>query len=180
MRFAKEVVPPCHAMPCQLRNKNTDTIRVFELLEEKRVLNTHSILVDFEMASINALRDHFPNADIQGCLFHFGQCLWRKIQELGLRAWYNQPRGEKSLLIKMFTALVFVPINLVPDAFNALLDSLDAGVDQLPTDFLIYFEATWIGVVQRGKRRNPPFPIDLWNVKVRVVDDLPRTNNSVE
>ena len=142
---------------------------MFKLLEEKRVLNPHYILVDFEMASINALRDHFPNADIQGCLFHFGQCLWRKIQELGLQAWYNQPAGENSLLMKMYTALAFVPINLVPDAFNALLDSLDAGVDQLLADVLIYFEATWIGVVQRVRRRNPTFPInDLWNVKDRV------------
>ena len=132
------------------------------------------------MASINALLDHFPNADIQRCLFHFGQYLWMKIQELGLQAWYNQPGGENSLLMKMFTALAFVPINLVPDAFNALLDSLDAGVDQLLADFLIYFEAIWIRVVQRGRRRNPTFPIDLWNVKDRAVDDLPRTNNYIE
>ena len=59
--------------------------------------------------------------------------------------------------MKMYTALAFVPINLVPDAFNALLDSLDAVVYQLLADFLIYFEATWIGV-QRGRRINPTIP----------------------
>ena len=59
--------------------------------------------------------------------------------------------------MKMYTALAFVPINLVPGAFNALLDSLDAVVDQLLADVLIYFEATWIGV-QRGRRINPTTP----------------------
>jgi hypothetical protein len=166
---------------CILNNKDTVTYnRVLELLEEKRAFNPDSIMVDFETASINAFRDHFPNADLQGCLFHFGQCIWRKIQELGLQAWYNEPGGENALSIKQFNALAFVPINLVPDAFNALVDSLDDELDQLLADFLLYFQTTWIGIVQRGRRRNPTFPIALWNVHGRVADDLPRTNNSVE
>ena len=32
----------------------------------------------------------------------------------------------------------------------------------------------------RGRRRRPCFPQELWNVCERVVEDLPRTNNSLE
>ena len=46
--------------------------------------------------------------------------------------------------------------------------------------FLSYFEATWIGVVQRGRRRRPLFAISLWNDNSRIEQDLPRTNNSIE
>ena len=67
--------------------------------------------------------------------------------------------------------LAFVPINLVPDAFNALMGSLDDELDQLLEDFLLYFQTTWIGIVQRRRRRNPTFLIALWNVYGRVADE---------
>ena len=63
-----------------------------------------------------------------------------------------------ALLIKMFIALAFVPIALLPDAFNSL-DSLDDEQDQHLAEFLIYFQTTWIGIVQRGRRRQPMFPL---------------------
>lgn len=47
-------------------------------------------------------------------------------------------------------------------------------------DFLVYFENTWIGPVQRGRRRRPQFEIKTWNVFDRTADGLPRTNNSLE
>ena len=76
--------------------------------------------------------------------------------------------------------LAFVPINLVPNAFNALVDSLDDELDQLLEDSKLYFQTMWIGIMQRDRRRNPTFPIALWNVHRRVTDDLPRTNDSFE
>ncbi|KAG1714588.1 repressor of the inhibitor of the protein kinase [Nymphon striatum] len=42
------------------------------------------------------------------------------------------------------------------------------------------FKATWIGVMHRGRRRRPLFHHTLWKVHGRVVDELPRTNNSLE
>ena len=105
--------------------------------------------------------------------------MWRKIQELGLQQWYiEQP--ENALLIKKFQALSFVPLARVVDVFEELVVSLDPHVDDLLTDFLAYFETTWIGIVEGGHRRRPRYAIVLWNVHDRVVDDLPRTNNSLE
>ena len=71
--------------------------------------------------------------------------------------------------------------NRVTEAFQELMGSLDDETDELIlSDFLSYFEATWIGVVQRGRRRRPLFAISLRNVNGRVEQDLSRTNNSIE
>ena len=43
-----------------------------------------------------------------------------------------------------------------------------------------YFEDTNIGKPHRRCRRSPIFDIDIWNVYSRVLDDLPKSNNSVE
>lgn len=45
-----------------------------------------------------------------------------------------------------------------------------------------YFEDTWIGRPNRYKiiRRLPRYPIDLWNNYHASLDDLPKTNNSIE
>ncbi|KAK7487223.1 hypothetical protein BaRGS_00021575, partial [Batillaria attramentaria] len=68
----------------------------------------------------------------------------------------------------------------VIEAFQQLMDSLDADTDETLSDFLVYFESTWLGIVQRGRRRRPKFDVAMWNVYNRVEDNLPRTNNSVE
>ena len=43
-----------------------------------------------------------------------------------------------------------------------------------------YWEDVYIGRRRRGRRANPRYAVNLWNVRERVVDNLPRTNNSVE
>ncbi len=42
------------------------------------------IVVDFERALINSLASSFSTAKICGCNFHWGQILWKRIQEEGL------------------------------------------------------------------------------------------------
>ena len=32
----------------------------------------------------------------------------------------------------------------------------------------------------RTRRENPLYPVSFWNVKIRVDEDLPRTNNAVK
>ena len=43
-----------------------------------------------------------------------------------------------------------------------------------------YWEDTYIGRQRRNRRANPRFSLQLWNVRDRVIENLPRTNNSVE
>lgn len=44
--------------------------------------NVTSFVADFEVGIWQAL---FDDPEIHGCAFHFGQALWRKVQEKGLQ-----------------------------------------------------------------------------------------------
>ena len=43
-----------------------------------------------------------------------------------------------------------------------------------------YFESKYIGVLRRGTRLAPIFPHAMWNMSLRVKNELPRTNNDLE
>ena len=58
--------------------------------------------------------------------------------------------------------------------------SLDEETDEVLGEFLVYFETTWLGAVQRRRRRRPSFDISLWNVRGKTLLGITRTNNFVE
>ena len=166
---------------CIARQKNEITYReIFSSIKEFNVtLNPRSIMLDFERAAINAMAQHFPAAELQGCYFHFGQAIWRHIQSFGLQQRY-QNEEEFAVIVKQFQALGFVPpIDVVP-CYEELIDSLSDQLIADLSDFLQYFEKTWIGIEHHGRRRHPLFDVELWNVRDRVERSLPRTSNSVE
>jgi hypothetical protein len=127
------------------------------------------------MASMNALSTVFPNASILGCLFHLGQSLWRRIQNEGLATLYRDDENIK-LYSKMLIALSFVPPEDVASAFDELNESRPDNLDNVYN----YWEDNYVGRLRRNRRANPLFPITMWNMRGRVADGLPRTNNSVE
>ena len=54
------------------------------------VLNPQSVVLDYELAAHNAWRTVRPWVQLKGCMFHFGQCIWRKLQSLGLQQAYAE------------------------------------------------------------------------------------------
>ena len=70
----------------------------------------------------------------------------------------------------MISALAFVPVQ------NVLAGH--SGANEQP--ILDYFENTYIGQPLRGRRNDPLFPLNFWNVTDRVVNNLSRTTNGVE
>ena len=54
-------------------------------------------MTDFETAAINAIRVNFPQVAVSGCFFHLQQCMWRKIQNLGLANAYREDDGHFAL-----------------------------------------------------------------------------------
>ena len=47
-----------------------------------------SFVVDFESGLWRSLQSIFTNPEIHGCAFHWGQAVWRKVQEFGLQVCY--------------------------------------------------------------------------------------------
>jgi hypothetical protein len=62
-----------------------------EARSRKLLLNPTVLLCDFELAAINALEFHFPNATIKGCFFHFGQAFVESFQH-DWTSYEQQPR----------------------------------------------------------------------------------------
>ncbi|KAH3869883.1 hypothetical protein DPMN_033056 [Dreissena polymorpha] len=50
------------------------------ILQHLPSIEVKSFVVDYEAGLWQAIRDVFPQPDIQGCAFHFGQALYRKVQ----------------------------------------------------------------------------------------------------
>lgn len=144
-----------------------------ELSTIEPTIDPQSVMVDFEMASINAFESSYPDSVVHGCNFHFNQCLLRKIKQFGYWKDYNDVQLEFQKLIKMLAALAFVPEHKVMDGFELISAKFDAKYE----DFLTSFEKEWIGTKDRRKQVKPGrYPIKLWNVFGADI----RTNNSVE
>ena len=61
----------------------------------------------------------------------------------------------------MFCALAFLPQEDVIEAFQNLSED-----DDIPIEFVSYFELNYIGVMRgRTTRENPLYPVSFWNVK---------------
>ena len=146
------------------------------VLQNKPELNPATVMTDFEAAARQAVSRVFPNAQIHGCLFHLGQSVWRRIQNDGLQQLYSEDT-DFALHLRLLTALAFVPVADVETAFDFVASNFPAEAASV----LDYFEDVYIcQPTRRGKRRAVLFPPNSWNIHDCVVNDLPRTNNSVE
>ncbi len=47
------------------------------------------VLTDFELALQQSLAISFPQTEKKGCLFHYSQAIWRKVQSLGIQQLYQ-------------------------------------------------------------------------------------------
>lgn len=153
----------------------TYTTLLTKLLEIEPRLQPQTVITDFEQAAMNAFRNVF-NAQIHGCHFHFGQCVWRKIQEFGYAVRYNN-EPDYAMHIRMLVALAYVPNDDKVRVYEELIE-----LDTFPEvdEILNYFEDTFLGRRQRRRRGTALFSSDIWDCYQAVRDDTPRTNNAVE
>jgi hypothetical protein len=90
------------AVPCVyslLPGKTIDIYRRLIQAVKNRIpgWNPQRVMSDYESAVITVINDELPNINHSGCLFHFGQCLHRKLSESNefpaLRAMYADLQG---------------------------------------------------------------------------------------
>ena len=84
---------------------------------------------------------------------------------------------EYGIKLKMLASLVFVPEHDVIDSFTILMTKFPQSVFNVAK----YFEDNYIGKrLPDQSRWIPPFQIIIWNMDSRKLNNMPRTNNSVE
>lgn len=149
-------------------------------------LSPRYVMMDFELAVIKASARVFPDSRGKGCLFHFGQSVYRRVVAEGHKQLYDTSE-DYSLSVRMLIALAFIPADRIVDVYNILKPTLPDECESLCE----YLEDTYIlGRVMarpvRGRppaqpRRNPPrFPPSLWSVHELFTEQLARTNNNIE
>ncbi|CAF1136196.1 unnamed protein product [Adineta steineri] len=173
--FSLQIIPLVYVL---LIGKATEDYNdFFEQLLLLHDFEPESILVDYEIATLKSIRKNFPDAQPIGCLFHMSQCLWRELRTLGYQKKYTT-NDKFRMNVKKLLALAFVPVSDVVKGYALIVDDFDDEDNPL----LDYFERVWVGKKKgRGiQRYQPKFSLQLWNMYERVIQDLPRSNNSIE
>jgi hypothetical protein len=116
-----------------------------------------------------------------GCLFHFGQAIYRKLQQLGLSKIYNDDYNVKNI-IRMMLNICFIPIKSIVVEFEKIKKIIESkNFDTKIIEFVKYFEDCFVGKFDDQKSWiSPRFKHDFWSVNSRVLSGLPRTTNGVE
>ena len=134
------VVPVVYVL---MQNKTQQSyIRVLQQIRQLDVtMQPSSVMCDFEKSFQNAVSLVFgDDVQIVGCLFHLSQCVWRKIQNLGLTEAYIE-REDIRQSCKMLVALAFD---------SCLLMTLYAHLKNCKTSFLKKLMHCWITLKIRG------------------------------
>ncbi|OXA59365.1 AKT-interacting protein [Folsomia candida] len=109
---------------CLTPNRTSGTyIRLLsEIKKLQPNLDPTTILSDYEKASIRAMEDIFPQAEKNGCFFHYSQCIFRNIQKHpDIHNLYSND-SNFSLMMKHLRSLAFVPPDDVVMSFDLLME----------------------------------------------------------
>ena len=115
------IIPCIYAL---LPDKSEDTCcRFFEEVRNTLDLehSTQDIIIDFEIAAINAVAATFEGTEMKGCFFDLCLNLWKRIQRSGLPQRYIDD-AEFANTLRMIAALAFVPPDEVKAYFEHYCD----------------------------------------------------------
>lgn len=136
-------------------------------------INDKSILLDFELASYNQAKLYFKDHQLYGCLFHFGQIIWRRVQLLKFSKDFIADYNIK-FNVKMILALSFVPIGDVLIMAARLKKYLVTEDSKYVLILFKWFQQEYLSENNGNKS------IKFWNAHERTLKRIPKTTNSIE
>ncbi|CAF2209980.1 unnamed protein product [Rotaria magnacalcarata] len=145
-----------------------DEVLMNKIKETSNIIQLESITIDFELAVKNVFHKSFPHVQVKGCLFHYGQALFRNFVDLNLRTAFQNDENVR-IWFRSFAAIALLP----PEDMN---ESIQHSRTTYPTtyrkeinSFLKYHNKTY-GI-------NSSFPPIMYN-HYRNIN--PRTINHIE
>ena len=171
------MIPVIYAL---LPNKLEATYnRLFESIKAKATqlgmtLQPEIVQTDLEKALQNAATTSFNPQRLRACYFHFCQCVWRKVQTVGLTIRYKED-DVVGKFVRRALGLPFLPLNLVDDVWMDVISSMDANDGNL-VQFMDYITINFVD------EYNAAFPREIWTQFDNVLGDelIIRTNNHLE
>ncbi|CAF1461282.1 unnamed protein product [Didymodactylos carnosus] len=141
--------------------------KIFQHMSQMNLpIRLRRVTIDFELAVANVFHKYYPYVEVKYCLFHFGQNLFRKFQDLGLQAAYKDDE-QLRIWFRSFAAVALLPLSHMIFGFNYLIQN-KPNYPQL-TCFVQYFHQTY-GAFST-------FPPPTYN---HFMNFSPRTTNHVE
>lgn len=171
---------PCFFILCKSKSEST-YIKIFNELKKLKFQPKYMIS-DFEKAFPNAGKVVFTNIVTFGCIFHFGQACWRRLQDLGLVSYYKSNNIFRKFFRKMLN-LTFYPEDKIIYEFEKLAENIlihsanSTNINNIDR-FVSYFKRMFIGDI--SKKNEPIYDIKFWSSYNRVLNEIPRTTNSCE
>jgi hypothetical protein len=141
-------------------------------------LKPKTIIIDFEISFLNSLTAIFPESSISGCTFHFGNCVWRRLQILKLDSMYKNDENFQEAT-RMLLNLTFVPEEKLVCEFNKANQKINPKSLKIIDDFLYYFKKTFLNIKDQ-KILSSKFSYTFWSARKRILNNIPRTTNCVE
>ncbi|CAF4804749.1 unnamed protein product, partial [Rotaria sp. Silwood2] len=93
------------------------------MLEEIKKLAPHfdplNLMIDFERASMNAIKNLFPTSNLSGCFFHLCQNVYRAVTRFGLKTLYGENENFAQQT-RSLPALAFLPTTDVITTFDEI------------------------------------------------------------
>lgn len=114
---ATNIVPIFYVL---LVNKEKSTYEVMfkKIKEAVPDFSPMKFTVDFELATMLAIKEVLPAVTIHGCNVHFQRAIYRKAKSLGLLA-----HEETTLYVKLCTCLAFLPKEDIEDGWLSVMEN---------------------------------------------------------
>ncbi|KAG0437398.1 hypothetical protein DMUE_3713 [Dictyocoela muelleri] len=156
------------------KSKTIETYKkIFSHLKVKEKIEIPHLISDYEIAIINSFKSIYNFSKVSGCLFHFGQIMWRKIQKNGYTNDYKS-NNDFRRFINYLLLLSYVPPEKVPYYFNII--STKFSNDIRNHELLDYFKNNFIENQKNQNNKN----ISFWSVYDRCLSRIPTTTCSLE
>ena len=173
-----KAIPLVYALLPDKKQKTYE--RFVDVMSRYLCTSSGKLMIDFELAIINAMQLNLPSYAILLCYFHLAQNLQKQISKKHRKRY----RTDKDFATasRIMLMLCFVPLERLEEAIDAIIYYLSENFQCLLYVWK-YFEDNYIGeLIAPDRRQTPRYPPYLWNKYQTVIDggDLLLSNNDVE
>lgn len=129
---------------------------VFQFIEDNLFkMEPQSFMTDFEDAMRTAIKNRWPNCEINGCWFHFKQAVQRRCNILpGMKRLLNKSFHARKIK-NMLMSIPLLPEDKIKEGYQSIQDySKKWKLDAQFAELFAYFERQWLREVRLIKRFN--------------------------